>query len=137
MPGEQPLTLAVTSDSHVGRVRRAARRLATSCGADVEAAEVVALAVTELATNLVRYARAGRVTLSVVRDGDRVALQAESADDGPGIADLKLALEDGYSTGGGLGDGLPAVRRLMDDFEMTSSSGGTKIVARKWLGDRR
>jgi serine/threonine-protein kinase RsbT len=100
-------------------------------------AEMIVLAVSELATNLLRYARAGVVTVEpVVGDTGAPGLRVESIDLGPGIADVDQALEDGFSSGGGLGSGLPAVCRLMDDFMIESSPAGTRIVARKWLSNR-
>jgi len=64
---------------------------------------------------------------------ERRGVELVAQDEGPGIADIPLALSEGYSTGGGLGCGLPGVQRLMDDFEINSTPGlGTRIVARKW-----
>jgi serine/threonine-protein kinase RsbT len=98
--------------------------------------EAVALAVSELASNLVRYANAGELVLSPTTGPRGEGVEVESRDLGPGIPDLELALRDGFSTGGGLGNGLPAVRRLMDEFEISSTTSGTRIVARKWSGAR-
>ena len=71
-----------------------------------------------------------RVTLEIVAGHSRVTLR----DAGPGIADVQLALQDGYSTGRGLGLGLPGSRRLMDEFDIVSRRGkGTKVTMRKWL----
>jgi len=93
---------------------------------------MVVLAVSELATNLQRYASEGRIVLTPVSIGERSGLQIQSHDHGPGITDLKLAMQDGYSTGGGLGSGLPAVQRLMDEFEIDSGPEGTTVTAHKW-----
>jgi serine/threonine-protein kinase RsbT len=127
--------LGVAEPADVGRARRAVRALAAALGFGLEDTEAVALAVTELATNLVRYARLGEIALSRVECPDAArgpGVQVESRDAGPGIADAARAMEDGFSTGGGLGSGLPAVRRLMDDFALTTDAAGTRIVARKW-----
>lgn len=127
------IDLTINEVSDVERARRAARRLALSLGFSVDSAEECVLVVSELATNLVRYARAGELRLSRVADGSsRLGFQVESLDRGPGIADVGLALTDGFSTSGGLGAGLPAARRLADGFELTSSPHGTMVVARKW-----
>ena len=99
-------------------------------------AERVALAVSELATNLVRYAQEGTIVLSSVAGSAGTGIQVESWDVGPGIADLEQALEDGFSTGGGLGSGLPAVRRLMDEFTIATGPSGTRIVVRTWATNR-
>ncbi len=92
----------------------------------------IVLAVSELATNLLRYAKNGEIVLVPLERVDSVGIQIESRDVGPGIADVNRAMEDGFSTGQGLGGGLPGVRRLMDEFTITSGSTGTTIQARKW-----
>ena len=102
-------------------------------GFDRHDAEAILLAVSELATNLVRYAPGGELVVSIVSEANGVGILIQSSDPGPGIADVELALRDGYSTSGGLGSGLPGVRRLMDDFTIVTSPSGTSIEARKWL----
>lgn len=128
------LRISVGSDSDVERARWEAGNLARTHGFARDDANVVTLVVSELARNLVRYARGGEITLDVVENGsaDKEAIEIESTDAGPGIADLAQALEDGFSTGGGLGGGLGGVRRLMDDFSITTGPSGTRIVTRKW-----
>jgi len=116
----------------VEQARRQARQLATSLAFDSTRAEELALSVTELGTNLLRYALDGELVLSIVPGPPGDGVHIESRDAGPGIVDLELAMQDGFSTGGGLGSGLPAVRRLMDEFELVSSASGTKVVATKW-----
>jgi serine/threonine-protein kinase RsbT len=101
-------------------------------GFDDEAAACLAVATMELATNLVRYGRFGIITLSPIAGARGTGVRLESSDEGPGIDDLAQALMDGYSTGGGIGSGLPAVRRLMDTFDLASSPAGTRVVACKW-----
>lgn len=119
----------VTTQTDVERARREVRALARSLGFAAPVAESVTLAVVELATNLVRYAQRGELLVTPVENG----LQIESTDFGPGIADVDRAMEDGFSTGGGLGAGLGAVRRLMDEITIVTGPEGTRIVARKWL----
>ena len=129
-----PCTVLVARREDVPRARRAARALAAAQGFGAADAESVSLAATELATNLVRYARGGSLTLTPVAGPAGAGVQIESRDAGPGIADLASALQDGFSTGGGLGSGLPGLRRLMDEFAVESGAAGTTIVARKWPG---
>ena len=129
--------LAVARPEDVARARRMAYALAVAVGLGAADAAAVALAATELATNLVRYARGGALTAAPVAGPRGRGVQLESRDVGPGIPELARALQDGYSTGGGLGGGLPGVRRLMDEFAATSGPGGTTIVARKWAGATR
>jgi serine/threonine-protein kinase RsbT len=94
----------------------------------------IATAASELANNLWMYARhGGEVRLTLLEAAPQRGVELVSQDDGPGIADVALALTEGYSTAGGMGCGLPGVRRLMDEFEIDSRPGqGTRIVARKW-----
>ena len=113
----------------VERAVRAARSAADRLGFDRIGAESVAVAASELARNLLRYATDGVLT---IRDLADRGLEIESTDTGPGIGDVALALADRHSTGQGLGDGLGAVRRLMSEFEISTSPTGTSIKARRW-----
>jgi serine/threonine-protein kinase RsbT len=126
----------VASRDDIPAVVGATRDYARLAGFGIEDAECVILAATELATNLARYAVGGNIHISLMEDGARTVLQLESSDTGPGILDIEQAMQDGFSTGGGLGGGLPGVRRLMDQFEVATSSGGTRVVARKWSSGR-
>ncbi len=93
----------------------------------------VGTVVSELATNILKYAERGTVTIEEVRSGGRVGVQVTVSDRGPGIADVGEALQDHFSSSGTLGLGLPGVRRMMDDFEIDSEVGrGTTIKVRKW-----
>src|SRR5918993_440222 len=122
----------IVAEVDVERIRREARDLATDVGFDRHDAEAILLAVSELATNLVRYAPGGELVVSIVSEANGLGILIQSSDQGPGIVDVELALRDGYSTSGGLGNGLPGVRRLMDDFTIDTSPSGTSIEARKW-----
>lgn len=110
------------------RARVAARDLARGAGLGVMDQTRFATAVSELGRNAVRYAVGGRCELSDESDPQQVRLQARVSDDGPGIADLALAMTDGYSDGGSLGAGLPGTRRLVDRFDIRSSPGGTCVT---------
>jgi len=117
-------------ESAVGTARRAAQQLAARLGFSDERASEVGLAVTELATNLVKHAGHGTVVLRPLRDDDPPAVEVLVLDSGPGIADLPRALLDGTSTTGTLGIGLGAVRRLADDWDLyTRRGGGTTVTA--------
>ena len=79
------------------------------------------------------HAGSGHIELKLVEEAGRRGLMIVATDDGPGIADVERALEDGYTTGRGLGLGLPGARRIMDEFAITSKPGqGTKVVMHKW-----
>ena len=125
--------LPARTQADVERARRETRSLAATLHFPRDETEMVALAVCELATNLVRYGKAGTISLRALVDNGRVGIEIKSADAGPGIAEVDLALADGFSTGGGLGSGLPGVRRLMDEFQIRTSPQGTHIVCCKWI----
>jgi len=94
----------------------------------------VATAISEIARNIIQYAGEGEVVLSEVRKEGRSGILIVARDQGPGIANLELAMQDGYSTSGGLGLGLSGARRLVDEFEIVSELGkGTTVTMRKWL----
>ncbi|MBN1483414.1 MAG: anti-sigma regulatory factor [Chloroflexia bacterium] len=128
-------TCHISTEADVYAAAGMARKMARQMGfsqADVARIEIV---VRELASNIVRYAEGGKIDLREAELDHRRGLEVESSDRGPGIPDLELALQDGYTTGHqGLGSGLPAVRRLMDTFEIWTEVGqGTRVRATRWL----
>lgn len=129
-----PTVVIVVDEHHVAVARRMAKVLAGTASLGRVSTFCLATAVSELAHNLVRHAtRGGTITLTVLRRSDKIGIEVTAEDDGPGIPDVTLAMQDGFSSTDGLGSGLPGVKRLMDDFEITSTVGtGTRIVARKW-----
>ncbi len=124
--------IIVSCRAEAEEARRRARTLAAALGFGPVEQEAVALATMELATNLVRYAPGGEIRIEPVPGPGGSGVRVESRDRGPGIADVEQALAAGFSTGGGMGEGLPAVRRLMDSFDVASTPKGTAIVACKW-----
>jgi serine/threonine-protein kinase RsbT len=120
------LELRVGDD--IVRARLAARDLVRQAGLGVMDQTRFATAVSELGRNAVRYATHGRCVLEDLSDARHVRLQACISDQGPGIADIALAMQDGYSTAGSLGAGLPGARRLVDVFEIESSAAGTQVT---------
>lgn len=129
------LSLQVVTERDVAEARLSALLLGRQIGFSRAQSYYLTTAVSELANNLVFHTdRGGILSLQVLDDGDRIGIEVVAEDQGPGIAHLALAMEDGYSTNGGLGGGLPGVKRLMDDFEIRSHPGtGTTIRTRKWL----
>ncbi len=112
----------------------AARALAAQLGFNGADLVMIATAVSEVARNIIEYAKPGEVILSVVNKGTQRGLEVIARDQGPGIADVAQAMEDGYSSARGLGLGLPGSRRLMDEFQVDSKIGrGTIITMKKWL----
>jgi anti-sigma regulatory factor (Ser/Thr protein kinase) len=130
----QPLTFEVSHPADVGAVRRAAQSMVAVLGFSSPAGDEIVVAARELAANLVKHAQQGRLTLTPITEAGHSGIQIESRDEGPGIADVEWAVTDGVSTAGGLGLGLGAVNRLMDEFDITSEPGrGTTIMCRRWL----
>jgi len=128
------IRVPIRSDQDIVAARQRGRELALSIGFSACEATLVATAISELARNIVLYARSGEIQVQGIEQPRRKGIVVVARDDGPGIANVRQAIRDGFSTSGGLGLGLPGVRRLMDDFEIDSQSGqGTRVTARKWL----
>jgi serine/threonine-protein kinase RsbT len=107
--------------------------MAKELGFSASDATLLATAISELARNIVSYARRGEIILRATNNCERSGVMVVARDDGPGIPSIDLALQDGYSTSGSLGLGLPGVRRLVDEFEIVSAVGsGTTVTVRKW-----
>ena len=134
MVGEAPERIAIESDADVVTARQRARALAVGLDMPSTDQTLLATAISEVARNITAYAQRGEVLLELVRDGDgRRGIRVVARDEGPGIADLERALTDGYTTGGGLGLGLPGARRLVDEFNIETAPGvGTTVTLVKW-----
>jgi serine/threonine-protein kinase RsbT len=127
------LRCLIAADTDVVQARQTGRDLAAEVGFSAGDQTVIAAAISEIARNILMYAKRGEVRFTKVVDGTRQGLIVVAEDDGPGIKDVSRAMQDGYSTSGGLGLGLPGARRLMDEFEVVSAPGqGTRITMRKW-----
>ena len=124
----------IGSGADIVAARMEGRQLATEAGFSGSDLTIIATAISELARNIVEYAHTGEIILAVVQDGNKKGFRVEARDEGPGIPNIDLAMQDGYSTGGGLGLGLPGTRRLMDEFLINSGPGEpTRVVATKWI----
>jgi serine/threonine-protein kinase RsbT len=127
------IQVAINSDQDIVSARQKGRAMANELGFSSGDATLIATAISELARNIVAYARKGQIALKMVNGLNRRGISVVATDDGPGIADIRQALRDGFSTSGSLGLGLPGVRRLMDEFEITSEPGrGTMVAVKKW-----
>ena len=127
------IEVAINSDQDIVSARQKGRQMATELGFSSGDATLIATAISELARNIIAYARKGQITLKIVNGLNRRGISVVAVDDGPGISDIRQALRDGFSTSGSLGLGLPGVRRLMDEFEITSQPGsGTSVAVKKW-----
>jgi serine/threonine-protein kinase RsbT len=125
--------LAVRSAEDVVKVRQSVRSLAVTAGFGLVDQTKLVTAASELARNTLDYGGGGTVRLQWLRNGVRSGIRMVFEDKGPGIADLKLAMTDGYTTGGGLGLGLSGSKRLVNDFEIHSKLGeGTRVAATRW-----
>jgi serine/threonine-protein kinase RsbT len=132
--GEAPERIAIESDADVVTARQRARALAVGLDMPSTDQTLLATAISEVARNITAYAQRGEVLLELVRDGHgRRGIRVVASDDGPGIEDVERALTDGYTTGGGLGLGLPGARRLVDEFNIETAPGeGTTVTLVKW-----
>ena len=131
MGGEQRVWIG--TDRDIVAARQDGRARALEVGFSQGDATVISAAISEIARNMLDYARGGEICIAPVECGERRGIEVIGRDSGPGIPDISLALLDGYSTSGNLGLGLPGSRRLMDDFEVKSEPGvGTTVTMRKW-----
>lgn len=128
-----PQVQTIVSDEDVVRVRQLVRTVAVASKLSLVDQTKLVTAASELARNTLVYGGGGRVEVDTVDNGRRRGVRVVFVDEGPGIADLELALTDGYTTGSGLGLGLSGARRLVDDFDIETAKGkGTRIMAIKW-----
>ncbi len=131
------LRVSIESDGDLLAARRSVRSLALDLGFTVTEAVGIVTALSEMARNMLTYAGRGEIIVRRLESADRRGMVITATDDGPGIPDVQKALLDGYSTSGGLGMGLPGIKRLMDDFQIVSEPGkGTTVTVEKWLNHR-
>lgn len=133
MTGETRIPIA--TDFDVVTARQRGREMAAAGGFSGTDQTLIATAISEVARNIVSYAGAGEIALSAIVDEGRGrrGILVIARDEGPGIADIALAMRDGYSTAKSLGLGLPGAKRLMDEFEVKSALGaGTTVTMKKW-----
>src|SRR5207245_9202776 len=124
-------TVGSGSDLALGAGRQLGRAVATQLGCSPTEAAVIATAISELARNIVLYAKEGEIGLMVANGEGKQGIMVVARDQGPGIADVSRAVTEGYSTSGGLGIGLSGVRRLVDEFEVSSELGRGPTVTIK------
>jgi serine/threonine-protein kinase RsbT len=125
--------IQIERETDIVTARQVGRNMARQLGFGTIMQSRIATSISELARNIYLYAGAGTITIETVENEKHTGLKITAMDEGPGIADLRKALEDGYTTSGALGAGLPGVRRMMDEFQMESTLGkGTRAVVFKW-----
>lgn len=127
--GTQP----VRTEQDVVLARQAVRKLALQCGLRLVDQTKLVTAASELARNTVIYGGGGDMDWEILEQGVRKGLRLTFRDEGPGIADLKLAMTDGWTSGGGLGLGLTGAKRLVNEFSLDSQPGqGTRVSITRW-----
>jgi serine/threonine-protein kinase RsbT len=130
---ERTERLDLRGSEDVVRLRQAVRERAVAAGFTLIDQTKIVTAASELGRNTVQHGGGGEARISVLSSGLRRGLRLEFVDTGPGIADLALALTDGYTTGNGLGLGLSGARRLSDEFDIESAPGaGTRVTIVRW-----
>jgi serine/threonine-protein kinase RsbT len=131
---ERESVIPIESDADVVTARQRARAMASGLELTGTDQTLLATAISEVARNITAYAKRGEVLLSVVQDTNgRHGIRVIARDDGPGIENVELALQDGYTSGTGLGLGLPGARRLVHDFEIETAPGqGTTVTLVMW-----
>ncbi|MCP3764035.1 anti-sigma regulatory factor [Domibacillus sp. A3M-37] len=127
-------SVKIINEWDIVAARQLGRNVAKELGFGTVDQARITTAISELARNIYLYAGQGEITIEKVENGAKKGLTIVSCDEGPGIPDLRKVMEDGFSTSGGLGAGLPGVKRLMDEFSIESTPGeGTLIKSMKWL----
>jgi len=131
---EDEIRITIQSDGDVLNARQQGRALAARLGFSNVDLTLISTAISEISRNIVSYARRGEMVFKPAQRGPKKGIVVIACDQGPGIPDLDMAMQDGYSTSGSLGLGLPGARRLMDDFEIVSTAGkGTCVTMKKWV----
>lgn len=129
----QEMTVLIQSDVDIVAVRQKGRAIATQLGFSTGDSTLIATAISELARNIISYAKKGEMVLRTIENKEKRGIEVVAQDEGPGILNIRMAMQDGFSTSGSLGMGLPGVRRLMDEFEIESQVGqGTRVSIKKW-----
>ena len=134
MPTETDETMPIRTSDDVVRVRQAVRARAVGAGFSLVDQTKIVTAASEIARNTVDYGGGGTARIEVLRNGQRRGVRLTFTDQGPGIADLTMALKDGYTTGSGLGLGLSGAKRLCNEFDVRSTPGqGTVVTLARWV----
>ena len=124
----------IHSATDIVTARQKGRALAAAMGFDGSDLTLIATAISEVARNILDHAKRGEIVLSPIQQGNKHGVLIMARDEGPGIPDIAQAMQYGYSTGKGLGVGLPGAKWLMDEFDIDSRVGkGTTVTMRKWL----
>ena len=124
---------SINNEDDIAAVRMSVKRIVALLNFSPVNQTKTVTAASELARNVLEHGKGGTATMQLIDDTDRVGIRMIFEDHGPGIPDVAKAMEDGYSTGSGMGLGLAGARRLMDEFEIESKvDEGTRVAATKW-----
>jgi serine/threonine-protein kinase RsbT len=133
MPIRRSETMPIASEIDIVRVRQQVRAWSVACGFSLVEQTKMVTAASELARNALEHGKGGEALLEELDDGARRGVRVTFTDRGPGIADIELAMRDGYTTGSGMGHGLGGSKRLVDDFSISSVPGeGTCVSIGRW-----
>ena len=131
---ENETRVSISSAADIVMARQKGRALALALGFDGSELTVIATAISEVARNIVDHAKRGEIRLAPAHQGNKRGIVIVASDNGPGIPDVDQAMQYGYSTGKGLGGGLPGAKWLMDEFDIDTKVGnGTTVSMKKWL----
>ncbi len=131
--GEFESVVAIKTDADIVAARQKGRELAAQIGFSSSDQVLIATSISEAARNILQYARSGEIMLDHIKNGEKEGILIIARDEGPGIKDIPRVMEDGYSSSGGLGLGLPGIKRLMSEMDIKSIPGkGTTVTIRKW-----
>lgn len=127
----------ITDEWDIVSARQLGRNISKEIGFGTVDQARITTAISELARNIFLYAKTGEICILKINEAGRLGLKIVAKDQGPGILDIRKVMQDGYTTSGGLGAGLPGVKRLMDSFDIESKTSGeeqgTIITAMKWI----
>lgn len=127
------IVVLIRVDADIVTARQEGRALAHRIGFSGSDQVLIATAISEAARNILQYARSGEIILTHIRTLEKEGILIIARDEGPGIKDIKRVMEDGYSSSGGLGLGLPGIKRLMNEMDIQSTPGrGTTLTFKKW-----
>lgn len=133
MPTVRTESLPLRNETDVVLARQAVRKLSQELGFGLVDQTKMVTATSELARNAVTYGLGGTLNCEVLSEGVRTGLRLHFVDNGPGIADLTLAMTDGWTSGSGMGLGLTGAKRLMNEFAIETAPGkGTKVTVTRW-----
>lgn len=126
--------ITIKAEGDIVIVRRTAREVSAQIGFGITDVTRIVTASSEMARNIFKYAGEGIMRWRRIEKDGRAGIEVQFEDQGPGIADVNRALQEGYTTGEGLGMGLPGTKRLVDELEINSAVGkGTTVTLRRWL----